>query len=226
MAALSSRLIGFLPTNSPGSPFDDKMVHMKTVFVIGGIGSGKSLVSRFFAEEGFPVLDLDMVGHDALKNSSVKKSLVEVFGDGILDGRRDIVRKILAQEAFVSPVATETLTTITAPHILQTMRTWLKARSAEGHPFAIVEVSAFDGPDGFYAGEASLIVAVVAPEELRVQRAIERGFEAADVRRRVARQASDDERRYWAHYVIENDADLEALQSKVKSLSDEIKALP
>lgn len=195
---------------------------MKTIFVIGGIGSGKSTVTRYFAEHGVPTLDLDLVGHRVLTLDAAKKPLIQNFGEDIIGADGQIDRKMLASKAFASPAKTTLLTDITAPLIIEQMNCWIGEQSREGNPFAIVEVSAFDGPKGRYGHLASSIIAVTAPVEVRVDRAMKRGFDGADVFRRISRQPTDDERRLWAQHVITNDGSEEELRQKLNLLLKEL----
>ena len=195
---------------------------MKTVFIIGGIGSGKSTVSHLFAEAGFPVLDLDKVGHAILYIDEAIEALTEAFGADIMGENAAIDRKKLAAKAFSSPEKTARLNSVLAPYILAEMRQWLSAREKEGCQVALVEVSAYDGPQGDYGQEADYLIAVLAPENLRIQRAIVRGFTEDDVRHRIARQAADEQRREWANFVIENEGSLEDLRFLVDQMCQHI----
>lgn len=196
---------------------------MKTLTIIGGIGSGKSTVSRFLSEYGTPVLDLDTVGHEVLFDPTVKASLIETFGPTILDVHGEIDRKVLAAKAFASEASTQQLTALTSPAILSATEQWLAEQEEQGQACVILEISAFDGPDGFYSHLVVsdfdfLLIAVVAPVELRAQRAQARGFDPDDIRRRIARQATDTERRAWADQVIDNSGTEAELQTAVENL--------
>ncbi|MCL1799399.1 MAG: dephospho-CoA kinase [Eggerthellaceae bacterium] len=186
---------------------------MRTVFVIGGMGSGKSTVAQFLAGFGAAVLDLDRVGHEALREAAVRDALVRAFGDDILDEAGAVDRPALAAHAFATSAATDLLTAATQPAITAALCGWLTARRGEGIGVAVVEASAFDGAKDRYAGHADYLVAVCAPVEARVRRAVAKGFSEADVRRRIAQQPSDEDRRAWADFVIENKGSRAALKA-------------
>lgn len=191
---------------------------MKTIVVIGGIGSGKSSVSRGFVRRGAAFIDLDEVGHDILTHTEVIDDLVEAFGEDICDADGAIIRSALAAKAFETPEQTAVLNGITHPRLIAEALERLHTFEAEGRLATVIEISPYDGPDGsfgVFTKAADAVVAVVAPPEVRIARAVVKGFPEADVRNRIARQASDYQRRTWSDYVIENDSTLEALDVEI-----------
>lgn len=186
----------------------------RTVYLIGGMGSGKSSVARILRELGVPVFDLDQAGHAALRLPEVKEELRSAFGAGAFDGEGEVVRSALAQAAFATPEGTAALNRATTRAILGLMEGWLAAQVPAS--VCVVEVSAYDGPGGRFP-DPDEILAVVAPLEARVARAVAKGFDEADVRARISRQATDEERRAWADAVIANDGSVEDLHRAVES---------
>ncbi len=69
------------------------------VTVTGKAGSGKSLASKVFASKGFKLIDADRIGHDVLEYPDVKKNIVSVFGENVLNEDK-IDRKILGDIVF------------------------------------------------------------------------------------------------------------------------------
>lgn len=186
----------------------------RVIYVIGGIGSGKSSVSRRLAQLGAPVYDLDAAGHEALRLPGVQRELREAFGAGVFDEAGEVARPRLAQAAFATPEGTAELNRITTAAIVRLLDAWLARQAAAGERACIVEVSAYDGPQGrFPAPDETL--AVVAPLEERIVRAVAKGFDESDVRARIARQATDEERRAWSDAVIVNDGTPEELEAAV-----------
>lgn len=191
---------------------------MRVYFIIGGLGSGKSTVAKMFVEQGSAVLDLDAIGHEVLSIPSLQRKLVDEFGPSVLDENNNINRQELAEKAFAAQAATEKLTALTAPYIIEGLSSWIAARQQEGHAFVFVEASAYDGKSGAYGSIADGIIAVLAPYEDRVERACKRGFTQHDVQSRIACQPSDKQRGLWADFVLVNDGDCEHLRSQVDML--------
>jgi len=197
---------------------------MKVIVVIGGIGSGKSTVSAAFRDLGAAFIDLDVVGHDILLRDDVKADLVDAFGAQIIGADGEVVRPELAKCAFVSPEKTALLNDITHPRLIAEAKERLVAFEEDGALATIIEISPFDGPQGrfgVFTDMADAVVAVVAPTELRIERASGK-FSPEDIRNRMARQATDDERRGWATHVLVNDGTVEALRWEVEEIWDSV----
>lgn len=193
---------------------------MKAIMLIGGMGSGKSTVARMLGNLGARIIDLDLVGHEVLADPSVVSDLAAQFGEGVLDGG-SVSRPLLARAAFASSESARRLSKITHPAIVRSALGMLDDALREGCPAVVMEVSAFSGPEGAFEAlleRCCAIVAVAAREDLRVARAVSRGFSEDDVHARIARQPTDAQRSVWADYVLQNDGSEDDLASEVKSL--------
>lgn len=200
---------------------------MKRCVLIGGIGSGKSTVSRMLQEHGAACVDLDDCGHEVLLNPTVISMLTETFGEDILDVQGQIDHAALAQKAFATPQATVRLNAITQPRLLRIAQKRLDDLEADGCAIAFVEISAYDGPDGTFAPlfrTDDAVISVTAPKRLRIERAIGKGYSEQDVRNRIARQVSDAQRALWADFVISNKGTLADLQAHVDAIWEKITA--
>ncbi len=188
--------------------------HLRTQLLLGGgIGSGKSSVARFLVETGFLHIEADRVGADVLgphteATRTVAALWPKVVNAGIVD------RQALATIVFSSSSDLEQLEQITHPLILEEIERLV----AESSNDVVVEVPLRRlSPRGEWTR-----VAVISDEELRVERAVHRGGDAADVRRRVSVQASDAEWIEWADVVIENNGAWSTTASRVASVIREV----
>ncbi len=188
---------------------------MKKLFIIGGMGAGKSTARKALVDEGLPFIDLDKVGHDVLMWDTVKEELVETFGEDILDEDGEVIRPALAKKAFVSPAETRKLNRITMPRIEDAYTDRLAELEREGHEAVVVEYSVFKSRASSLAYSADVVMAVLAPLDLRIERAVASGFEESDVRRRIAQQITDADRIEAADVVFNNDGTPDELRNQV-----------
>ena len=85
----------------------------------------------------------------------------------------------------------------------------------QGNKAVVVEQSVFKNRQGSLAYCADVVIAIIAPLELRVERAVASGFSEVDVRRRIARQITDADRIEAADVVFSNDSTPEVLRDKM-----------
>lgn len=190
---------------------------MKKLFVIGGMGAGKSTATKALTDQGLAHIDLDKVGHDILKWEIVKDELVETFGEDILDDDGEVIRSVVASKAFISPAETRKLNRITMPRIEEAYTDIIDDLEAKGTDAVVVEYSVFKNRDISLAYSADVVIAVLAPIDLRIQRAVASGFDEDDVRRRIARQITDADRIEASDVVFNNDSTKEELYNEVVS---------
>ena len=174
---------------------------MIRVGVTGGIGSGKSTVCRLFAERGVPVYDSDSEAKRLMREGpSLRAALVEAFGDetfrdGVLN------RRYLAATVFGDRHALARLEALVHPCVKRDFERWAAERTAESYVVLECAILYESGMDA----AVDRVVAVVAPEELRLVRVNARdGASAAEIRRRMAAQLSDDVLSARADYTIVN----------------------
>lgn len=197
---------------------------MLKLFIIGGMGAGKSTARRALTDQGLDYIDLDKVGHDVLKWDTVKEELVETFGEDILDGEGNVMRNVLAGKAFLTPADTRKLNRITMPRIEELYTDKLSELEAAGREAVVVEYSVFKNRMTSLAYSADVVIAVLAPLEMRIERAVASGFDEADVRRRIARQITDADRIEASDVVFNNDSTPEELRNKVIAWWENYKA--
>ena len=167
---------------------------MKKLFVIGGMGAGKSTARKVLAEQGVPYIDLDKVGHDVLLWDTVKDDLVEAFGADILGADGQIVRSKVAAKA--SPRRRRRASSTASPCRASRRRSPISSTSLSARVTrpVVVEYSVFKNRQVSMANGADVVIAVLAPLDDRIERAVAGGWDEQDVRRRIARQISDADR--------------------------------
>ena len=195
---------------------------MHIVGIVGGVASGKSLVARFLSELGAAVLDGDRAGHEALRDPGIIEAIRDRWGDGVIQSDGQVVRSAVAKIVFAeTPEAAEELRfleDLTHPHIRDNLREQIERLAAQGKRVAVL-----DAPVLLKAGWnefCNTLLFVNAPEDLRVQRTIERGWTQTELSRREAAQAELDEKRAAADAVLDNSGTPEELRQQIKDFWD------
>jgi dephospho-CoA kinase len=187
---------------------------MVRVGLSGGIGSGKSTVSRSLARRGAIVVDADAIAREVVEPGQPGlAAVVERFGDEILDAGGRLDRPRLAKLVFGDAAARADLNAIVHPLVAAET-----ARRAASAPDDAVVV--FDVPLLVEAARSGydLVVIVEAPEDARLERLVGRGMDPGDARRRMAAQATDEERRKVADVVLDNSGSEPELEAQVDAL--------
>jgi dephospho-CoA kinase len=181
----------------------------------GGIGSGKSTVSRLLVERGAVLIDADRIAREVVEPGTPGlAAVVQEFGTGVLAADGSLDRPALAAVVFGDPRARGRLDGIVHPLV--------RARAAEllaAAPDDAVVVQ--DVPLLVETGQAAsydLVVVVEADPETRVARLVRRGLTEDDARARIAAQATDAERRAVADVVLDNTGTRERLAEQVDRL--------
>ena len=188
---------------------------MRKVVLGGGMASGKSTVARLLRGLGAEVLSLDEVAAEVRDRPDAARELAERFGEDILDEQGRPVPALLAQRAFASAEATAAMNAIIHPRVAEVSRAFFE-EAGEGAGLRVIEVPLLDKtPELIELADEVLVVHV--PAEERVARAVGRGMDEADARRRIAAQASDEELQSLATTVIENNGTLEDLTETVRA---------
>lgn len=192
---------------------------MLSIFVTGGIGSGKSTLMEFLKEKGVGIVFADEVGHENLHNPEMKAELVQAFGKEILDTNGEIIRSELAARAFATPEDTARMDAITQPRLYEGCLRHV-ASVGQTHEVVVLEMAILDGRDDFYK-HADIVVAVTTSPEVRVRRLMEsRGFSEEDARNRLASQVPEENRLAIADVVFTNDGTLQEFQDQIQQWWD------
>lgn len=180
---------------------------MYTVFLAGGIASGKSTVASEMERLGAWRIDLDQVSRAVLEpGSPCLDEVAEEFGRDLVDpdtGTLD--RSLLAERAFADDESAARLEAMELPHICDVL---VRTLAGEGcvvtePAVCVVEIPLLDRMESLL-DLADEVVVVTCPLDVRRERARGRGVDSDDFERRVARQPSDDYLRARADVVLDN----------------------
>jgi dephospho-CoA kinase len=199
------------------------MKMMRVIGLTGGIGSGKSTVSRFLADLGAVIIDADKIGHEVYRpDTGTWRKLVKTFGSGILATDNTIDRKKLGAIVFGDETELKRLNAIIHPQITEIIKKRIADYRRQG-----VSVVVVDAPVLFEANAKNLVEevwVVVSNEANVIKRAIARtSLPEEQIRSRIRSQLSNEERIKRAQVVIHNDGTAEDLQKKVHKLWNQLK---
>lgn len=172
----------------------------KIIGLTGGIGSGKTTIARYFQELGVPVYIADEEGKKITNTPEVLESIKTVFGNEVFD-QGQLNRAKISQIVFDNPQKLQKLNTIIHPAVAENFKKWVL--NHHNFPYVVKE-AAILFESGSYK-DCDLIISVVAPLELRIERVMKRDLISRElVLKRINNQWSDEKRNEYSQYIIEN----------------------
>jgi len=194
--------------------------------ITGGIGSGKSGVSKIFQSQGFKIIHADTVAKQLIESSAkIRNEIRRLFGkDAILtDDRLD--RKKIADVVFKDPACKDSLNDIIHPPVLDYIRNEIdRAKLLGTSPMMVVEAALI-----FEAGSEDMydyVIVIDADEETRIRRIMIRdNCTREDVLNRINSQMSPVKKIELADFVIDNSGDKKSLEQKTLFLCNLLKSI-
>jgi dephospho-CoA kinase len=186
---------------------------MLLVGLTGGIGSGKSTVSRMLRERGAVVLDADEFARAAVvAGSPGLQRVAERFGPDILTPEGELDRPKLASIVFADPGALADLEAIVHPEVRRMIADGIQANLDGDRVVVLVNPLLIEM--GTHR-DCDVVVVVSASPETQVARSVARGMAEEDVRARFAAQMPLEERARTADILIDNEGTVEDLEREV-----------
>ena len=193
----------------------------------GGIGTGKSTVSRKLRERGYPVIDLDVISREVIEYPEVINELVRNFGIEILEsqnnisGKKSISRNKLRQTVFKKEKKVSVLNSIMHPPIIEEMRRQVE-NFKKNYKTVFVEVQLLF--EAKLEKEFDLTVLVYADKKTQLERVLKRdGRKEEEVQQIINAQMDMTEKRRLSNYIIENNGDSEMLDLEIEKFIKKLK---
>ena len=197
---------------------------MILVGLTGGIGSGKSTISSLLEGKGAVIIDADAIVREVqLPGSPVLTELAAKFGAEVLAADGSLDRQAVANIVFTDPDALKALNAIVHPAVGKEMNRRMIEQRTTGHVVVLDIPLLTENPREGLQGK----IVVDVPVEVQVERLVKyRGFDEADARARISRQATRELRLATADFVVDNSGDLADLQPQIDRLWLWLNSLP
>ena len=194
----------------------------KIIGITGGIGSGKSTVSKFIEELGFPVYDSDFWAKELVNiDENLKSRILELLGEESYDENGKYNRKFVAEKVFDHQELLLKLNQIIHPAVKIHFENWVNAQNAE---FVFKETALLFELKLNESCYQSILV--TADENIRIKRVMDRdGRTYREVKEIIDKQMPEVDKVKLADFVIQNNTDLESLKEFTHQVLDELKRM-
>ena len=191
---------------------------MFVIGLTGGIGTGKTQVSKLLEDLGAAIIDADLLVHEAYRpHTDTWAAVVEAFGEGVLTSSGEVDRKRLGDIVFKDPEALRRLNAITHPRIKRMVEERIGRLRKQGRDVVAVEAALL--LEAEWRPMFSEVWVTTASEEQVVKRLHGRnGLDEEAIRDRVRAQMPQKERVKQADVVIDNRGSLTELTARIRRL--------
>ena len=194
----------------------------KIIGITGGIGSGKSTVSKFIEALGFSVYDSDFWAKELVNiDENLKSRIIELLGDESYDDNRKYNRKFVAEKVFENQELLLQLNQIIHPVVKIHFENWVNAQNAE---FVFKETALLFELKLNESCHQSILV--TADENIRIKRVMNRdGRTYREVKEIIDKQMPEVDKVKLADFVIQNNTDLDTLKEFTHQVIDELQRM-
>lgn len=189
----------------------------------GSIATGKSTVTGYLLEKGYPVIDSDKLARRVVENGHpVLEKIKETFGDGVILADGSLDRKALGRIIFTDDTARENLNAITHPAINAEMHSQIKLYKKKGHDLIFCDVPLLY--EGHMEASFDAVWVVYVPVPIQQKRLMARdGISETEANERIASQVSIEMKKDMADQVIINDGSKEETYKQIETLLKRMK---
>ncbi len=195
------------------------------VGLTGGLASGKSTIAEGLGKRGIPVRDADRMVHELYAPGAAGARAVErAFGPEFLAADGSVDRPKLSMAVFHDKEALAKLNGLIHPLVREAQAQWFEELAEKGEPLGVIEATLLVETGG--RERFDVLVAVSAPADVRLRRAIRRSGETDpnEFVRRMTAQFSDAAREEVSDIVIRTDGTREELEEKIDRLAEDLRA--
>ena len=191
---------------------------MKAIAITGSIATGKSTVSKYLIQQGYPVIDTDIISRIVVEKGTIGlERLKENFGEGIIQADGTLNRKALSNIVFNDAASKEKLNQILHPLISKESKERMAAYKEEGHSLIFVDIPLYYEVDIDIPTDAVWLV-YVSPD-IQLERLMKRNLMGEEeARQLISNQISIEDKAKWSEIVIDNSNTPEETHKQVDQL--------
>lgn len=191
---------------------------MKAIAITGSIATGKSTVSKYLIQQGYPVIDTDIISRIVVEKGTIGlERLKENFGEGIIQEDGTLNRKALSNIVFNDAASKEKLNQILHPLISKESKVRMAAYKEEGHSLIFVDIPLYYEVDIDIPTDAVWLV-YVSPD-IQLERLMKRNLMGEEeARQLISNQISIEDKAKWSEIVIDNSNTPEETHKQIDQL--------
>jgi len=197
---------------------------MLIVGLTGGIASGKSTIADMFKREGAYIIDIDMISRDVVKpGKPAWQDVVHIFGKEVLNEDQTLNRKKVGDIVFSDAEKRKKLEEIIHPKITaETLMKINEIAKKDNQAIVIIDIPLLIETDK--QDTVNKVVLVYTSPQGQIERLVKRdGLSLEDAHKRLASQMPIENKKKYAHYIINNEEPLKEIQKRVKEIFRELK---
>ena len=191
--------------------------------ILGGIGSGKSTVTRMFADLGAKTLDADAVAHELIEREDTKSTLRQWWGDEIISEDGTVDRTKIAERVFSDAEELVRLEKLLHPEVRARIEEKISEFKESNGKFLVLDVPLL--ASSTLRDCCDEILFVNSTETLRETRVKVRGWAPDELKRREASQTPESDKKILANSIINNSGSLDETRRQVEDLYESLLAI-
>ena len=197
---------------------------MLIVGLTGGIASGKSTMADMFKKEGAYIIDIDMISRDVVKpGKPAWQDVIHIFGKEVLNEDQTLNRKKVGDIVFSDAEKRKKLEEIIHPKITaETLKKINEIAKKDNQAIVIIDIPLLIETDK--QDTVNKVVLVYTSPQGQIERLVKRdGLSLEDAHKRLTSQMPIENKKKYAHYIINNEEPLKEIQKRVKEIFRELK---
>ena len=198
---------------------------MFKIGLTGGIGTGKSTVSKLFKDYGIPIIDADIISREVLKKyPEILEDIKNTFNDGFFDENGELKRREFGNYIFKFPNERIAYENIIIPYIKKDIEETFKYYEDEGEKAVILDAPTLI--ENNLHSEMDFNILVYANHDIQIFRVMERdSLNREEVLNRINAQMSIDEKKSLVNFIIDNGGNFENTEEQVEEIIQFIRGI-